>query len=167
MTTPGPPVEFTFPESLLELPSFVMFQVLREARRIVHALGEEDLRLPHVAVLGCVGECGPISQKDISVRLRIDASDLVTVLDQLEQAGLISRARDVADRRRHAVTVTAAGRAALRRRIAMTERLEDNLLMPLSAAERNELHRLLLRVYAHHDPQRLPARFQPEAGAET
>lgn len=140
-----------------------MFQVFREARRIINTLGDENLRLPHVSVLSCVAEFGPVSQKDISARLRIDASDLVTLLDHLERAGLVSRARDAADRRRHAVTVTAEGRRVLRRRLAATTALTDELLAPLSADERTELNRLLLRVYAHHDPDRVPGRYREPA----
>jgi DNA-binding MarR family transcriptional regulator len=162
VTTSGPAEEFTFPESLVELPSFVMFQVFREARRIINTLGDENLRLPHVSVLSCVAEFGPVSQKDISARLRIDASDLVTLLDHLERAGLVSRARDEHDRRRHAVTVTAEGRRTLRRRIALTEQLTDQLLAPLSADERADLNRLMLKVYAHHDPDRVPARYRDD-----
>lgn len=148
------------PEPLLRLPSFVMVQLVREARRIAGSLGDDGIRLPHVAVLSCLAEFGPASQKDISQRLRIDASDLVALLDDLEEAGLASRRRDPKDRRRYAVTLTDAGRDALRRRMSMAERLNDKLFEPLSGSERAELHRLLLRVYAFHDPGRLPADYR-------
>jgi hypothetical protein len=35
--------------------------------------------------------------------------------------------------------------------------MDDALLEPLTDAEREQLHTLLLRVYAHHDPDRVPA----------
>lgn len=148
--------ERTFPEPLLAFPSFLMFQVLREARRIIGTLDDQGLRLPHVSVLSCLAEFGPAAQKDISTRLRIDASDLVSVLDDLEKSGLVRRDRDRTDRRRHAVTITPDGTIALGRRMAATKVLDQRLLEPLTETERAQLHGLLMRVYAHHDPRRLP-----------
>jgi DNA-binding MarR family transcriptional regulator len=150
----------TFPEPLLAFPSFLMFQLLRETRRIIGTLDDEGLRLPHLGVLSCVAEFGPSAQKDISTRLRIDASDLVSVLDDLERDGLVRRERDQQDRRRYAVTLTPEGRGALERRMATTKVMDDRLLEPLSATERAELHRMLARVYAHHDPDRLPPGYR-------
>src|SRR6266567_923520 len=93
MSQPEP--AHTFPAPLLALPSFVLFQLLRDARRVIGALDDEaGLRWPHVGVLSCLAEFGPAAQKDISTRLRIDASDLVSVLDDLERAGLVRRERD-------------------------------------------------------------------------
>jgi DNA-binding MarR family transcriptional regulator len=137
-----------------------MVQVLREARRLAGEIGDRGLRLPHVAVLSCLAEFGPVSQKDISERLRIDASDLVALLDDLERVGFANRARDERDRRRYAVSLTDRGAAALRRRLEMAGELNQRLLEPLDDADRAELQRLLLRVYAHHDPRRLPPEYR-------
>jgi DNA-binding MarR family transcriptional regulator len=146
----------SFPEPLLELPSFLMAQLVREGRRLGGQLSSDRLRAPHVAVLACVAEFGPVSQKDISDRLRIDASDLVALLDDLEREGLANRTRDERDRRRYAVSLTEAGQARLSHRLADAQALNERLLEPLDAAERADLHRLLLRVFAHHAPHRLP-----------
>jgi MarR family transcriptional regulator, lower aerobic nicotinate degradation pathway regulator len=151
------PESHAFPEPLLAFPSFLMFQLVREARRIIGTLDDGGLRLPHVGVLSCLAEFGPAAQKDISTRLRIDASDLVSVLDDLERAGLVRRDRDRRDRRRYAVTMTTAGTDALAHRMAATKVLDERLLEPLTEPERSQLHHLLLRAYAHHDPDRLPA----------
>lgn len=153
--------ERAFPEPLLDFPSFLMFQLVREARRIVGSLDDLGLRLPHTGVLCCLAESGPAAQKEISGRLRIDASDLVSVLDDLERGGLVRRDRDQRDRRRYAVSLTEAGRAALDKRLAVSTELDRLLFEPLTARERAELHELLLRTYAHHDPDRVPAARQP------
>ncbi|HEX9334673.1 MAG TPA: MarR family winged helix-turn-helix transcriptional regulator [Pseudonocardiaceae bacterium] len=146
----------TFPAPLLALPSFVLFQLLRDARRVIGALDDEaGLRWPHVGVLSCLAEFGPAAQKDISTRLRIDASDLVSVLDDLERAGLVRRERDRRDRRRYAVTLTPEGGAALAGRMAATKVLDERLLAPLTVPERAQLHQLLVRLLAHHDPEHL------------
>lgn len=146
----------TFPQPLLELPSFLMFQLLRESRRLIGTLGDIGLRLPHLGVLSSLAEFGPSAQRDLSIRLRIDASDLVSVLDDLEDEGLVRRERDTRDRRRYAVTLTTAGRDRLVHRLAISRETDDRLLAPLNEEERTQLHRLLVRVYAHHDPDRLP-----------
>lgn len=151
------PANLTLPETLLRLPSFVMFQLFRETRRLTAEFGDEGLRLPHLAILCSLVENGPSAQKDISARLRIDPSDLVAFLDDLEKAGLATRERDNTDRRRYLVTLTDEGRTVQRRRLTTSQRMDDALLEPLTDAEREQLHALLLRVYAHHDPDRVPA----------
>ena len=158
MSQPEP--AHTFPAPLLAMPSFVMFQLLREARRIIGSPDDQGLRLPHLGVLSCLAEFGPAAQKDISTRLRIDASDLVSVLDDLERTGLVRRERDPRDRRRYAVTLTPAGTTALERRMVATRELDERLLAPLSEPERAQLHCLLMRVYAHHDPDHLPVGYR-------
>jgi DNA-binding MarR family transcriptional regulator len=150
----------TLPEALLRLPSFVMFQLFRQTRRLIAEHGDEGLRLPHLAILCSLAETGPSAQKDISARLRIDPSDLVAFLDDLEKTGLATRERDSVDRRRYLVSLTDKGRGAQRRRLAASRRMDDALLTPLTDAERDQLQALLLRVYAHHDPDRIPAELR-------
>ncbi|HEY4020523.1 MAG TPA: winged helix DNA-binding protein [Pseudonocardiaceae bacterium] len=150
----------TLPEALLRLPSFVMFQLFRETRRLIAEHGDEGLRLPHLAILCSLAETGPSAQKDISARLRIDPSDLVAFLDDLEKAGLATRERDGTDRRRYLVSLTDKGRGAQRRRLAASRRMDDALLTPLTETEREQLQALLLRVYAHHDPDRIPVELR-------
>ncbi|HEX3781942.1 MAG TPA: MarR family transcriptional regulator [Pseudonocardiaceae bacterium] len=150
----------TLPDSLLRLPSFVMFQLLRETRRLTAQLGDGGLRLPHLEILCCLAETGPLAQKDISARLRIDPSDLVALLDDLETAGLANRQRDTVDRRRYLVSLTDKGDTVREARLATSRRLDEALFAPLRAEERETLHRLLLRTYAHHDPDRLPAEYR-------
>jgi MarR family transcriptional regulator, lower aerobic nicotinate degradation pathway regulator len=152
--------ESTLPDALLRLPSFVMSQLLRETRRLTAELDDDGLRLPHLAILCCLAEAGPLVQRDISARLRIDPSDLVALLDDLEKAGLASRQRDTTDRRRYLVSLTDSGREVGARRLAGAARLDDALFQPLRAEERTVLHNLLLRAYAHHDPQRLPPEYR-------
>jgi DNA-binding MarR family transcriptional regulator len=160
VTAKEPGAALTFPEPLLAFPSFVMVQLLRETRRLVGTLDDRGLRLPHLGVLCCLAEFGPAAQRDLSARLRIDASDLVSVLDDLERDGLVRRERDPKDRRRYAVTLTDAGRDRLDHRMAVTKLMDDQLFEPLTDQERTQLHQLLLRVYAHHDPDRLPVAYR-------
>ena len=75
------------------------------------------------------------------------------MLDDLEARGLIERSRDPADRRRHVVTLTPAGREAVERLRVVSRQVEDEFFEPLGAQERKELYALLSRVARHHDPR--------------
>ena len=90
-----------------------------------------------------------------SLRLEIDPSILVTHLNPLEEDGLVSRARDPADRRRHRVQLTEAGRTVFARALQAQREAEDALLSALDGDERKEFRRLLLAIRdsgtARHD----------------
>ena len=101
------------------------------------------------AVLHHLDAQGPIAQRDLALALRIQPSNLVALLDQLADRGLLQRAPDPVDRRRHRVELTAAGRRAVGRAREATRRAEAELLGPLSAKERREFRALLVRLTAH------------------
>ena len=158
--TAVPDRSLELPARLLEHPSAVMFLLMREAFRLTHRPAErpggtktEALRFPHFAILACLDQFGPSSQREVSDRLRFDASDLVTFVDVLERDGLVLRKRDGQDRRRYALEITAAGRRAIRRRDRDAARMNDELFAPLAPAERDELRGLLLRTLTYHDPR--------------
>ena len=65
----------------------------------------------------------------------------------LEKAGLANRKRDERDRRRYAVMPTPAGAKALRQQLVDVERMNAEMLAPLTPEEREELHRLLLKLF--------------------
>ena len=68
------------------------------------------------------------------------------LLNDIEAHGWADRRRDPEDRRRHVVDITPAGLAALERADAALDGLEDDVLAPLSAEERETLRDLLARV---------------------
>jgi DNA-binding MarR family transcriptional regulator len=76
----------------------------------------------------------------------MDANNVVLLLNELEDRGNIARRRDPADRRRHRVELTAAGRHALHRAERAQESIEDEVLGALDSEERAILWRLLTRA---------------------
>lgn len=130
-------------DQLLRLPSYLMLQLVREARRI----GRTG---PHLTVLAHLAEREAVAQKRISDSVRMDPSDLVSVLDELEELGLARRRRDEKDRRRFTVSITEDGRQALRERMDAAYAQEEQLLAPLTPHERDTLTTLLRKAYLHH-----------------
>ena len=151
---PLPPPDPGPVDPFLRLPSYLAFELIRTARRLAMELfPDEHLRLPHTAVLACLADHGPLSQREVSEWLRVDPGDLVGVIDALEGLDYVVRQRDTRDRRRYALQLTDAGRIALHERRNRGVRLNEALFEPLSVVERDQLQTLLLRVLAHHDPR--------------
>lgn len=117
--------------------------------RVGEALAAMQMRTHEFPVLGHLAEAGPVSQQELGAALRINPSNLVGLLDALEADGLLVRTRDRADRRRHLVELTGAGRRRLAKAWQVAEATERELLSPLSAAEREQLHLSLRRLVGH------------------
>ncbi|MFL6129574.1 MAG: MarR family winged helix-turn-helix transcriptional regulator [Mycobacteriales bacterium] len=111
---------------------------------------EAGFRPGCVGVLHTVAQLEPVSQREVSSVLLLDPSDLVSLVDILERAGLLERRRDPTDRRRYALEITAAGQLAVARLREIAEEANEEVLAPLDSGERSELEKLLSRIVAHH-----------------
>jgi DNA-binding MarR family transcriptional regulator len=89
---------------------------------------------------------GAITQHALGKCVGTDPSSMVSTIDELEARGLVERRRHPSDRRAHALHVTAKGRQTLTRGRELARRAQDELLAPLNAEEREQLHALLLRL---------------------
>jgi DNA-binding MarR family transcriptional regulator len=117
-------------------------------RRWRQMLADHELAEHDFGVLMVLDQAGSQSQVRLSQILGIDPRNAVAVLDRLEHRSLVDRTQDPADRRRHAVRLTRAGRhlmATLRRD---GETTELSMLAGLNVAERASLHRLLIKLLA-------------------
>ncbi|MFI0481267.1 MarR family winged helix-turn-helix transcriptional regulator [Actinomadura sp. 9N215] len=143
------------PDPLHDSPTYLMFELMRLARRTSARMfpGPGRLRLPHMLVLACVARLGPLSQREVAEHLRMDPGDLVGIVDALEEAGSVRRRRDPGDRRRYALEATEDGRLALGASQDDRDRLNATLFEPLSPDELQLFKDLMLRVLAHHDPR--------------
>ncbi|MEE1784621.1 MarR family winged helix-turn-helix transcriptional regulator [Streptomyces sp. SP17BM10] len=146
--TPSASPEGGMPPSLLDLSTYLLSRIGRTARaRLGERLAGRGLRLWDMAVLAALADFGPHAQRDLCARLALDPSDLAKIADRLAAGGYVERARDGADRRRVSVSVTDAGRALLAELDAEARSVQDEVLAPLDAREREVLQGLLLRVH--------------------
>jgi DNA-binding MarR family transcriptional regulator len=131
----------------LTSPGLLLAMVGRAAMlrlRETHAANGLSPRQFHLLAL--LHDAGPLAQADLGTLTETDPSILVTMLNPLEDDGLISRVRDPQDRRRHVVTLTAAGEAHLRRAASAQYAAEDELFAGIDDAQREQLRVLLLEL---------------------
>jgi DNA-binding MarR family transcriptional regulator len=127
--------------------SLLISQLARGTRRrIEQAVAPLGLRPRELLALQHLRERGPSAQQTLAELLGVDATNLVAVLNSLEDAGLIERRRDRADRRRAIIELSPAGE----RRLAELDRglreIDDEILATLTSSERKTLNALLARA---------------------
>ncbi|SDT19101.1 DNA-binding transcriptional regulator, MarR family [Actinopolymorpha singaporensis] len=122
-------------------------------RRVNEELACVDARKWQYAVLATLEEFGPASQAELSARTGICRSDMVSVVSELADQGLVERAPDPADRRRNVVTPTRSGRRQLLKLDKLLARVEDEVLAQLTPTQREQLTRLLVTLVDHHGRQ--------------
>jgi DNA-binding MarR family transcriptional regulator len=104
------------------------------------------VKLRQLMLLSYLSSGGPALQQQLCESLWLDPNNCVLLLNELEDLGYVQRRRDPADRRRHVVELTEAGRTALERAEAAQESLGDELFGALSDEERATLRSLLGRA---------------------
>ncbi len=135
------------PEALSGHAAYLMVRVGKHAQRVFSAAIEPlGLRPAHWDILATLAARTSMSQVEIANLLLIERAHLVALLDQLEALGLVRRAPDPADRRRHAVSLTAAGLETTAEVATRAKAVEDALLDGLSANERRAFRGLLARL---------------------
>ncbi|MFI6171428.1 MarR family winged helix-turn-helix transcriptional regulator [Nocardia sp. NPDC051052] len=134
------PDDHLHPRGLLRFPTYA----LGKLHKAVHA--ELGASLRDHWVLTCLEEFGELSQQQVSESLGIDRSEMVRLIDGLEQAGLVVRVRDTDDRRKYRLTMTQAGKAHCAQTDAQVARATERVLGRLDAQERRTLHQLALKA---------------------
>ncbi|GGS40585.1 MarR family winged helix-turn-helix transcriptional regulator [Streptomyces violaceus] len=133
--------------AIRSLPSWLLGRAAARGRTLVaEALAEEDMRMWHHVVLSAVRDLGPVAQADLGRGIGLDPKDLVGILDDLQSTDLVVREPDPKDRRKNAVSLTARGAGLLKRCEKAARDANDELLAPLSAAEREQFTDMLRRI---------------------
>jgi DNA-binding MarR family transcriptional regulator len=142
------------PRRLAVKPSWLITQLAVHARRLVSdGFTAAGARGYHYRILAALHEFGPASQAQLSRRCRVDRSDVVAAVNELVEQGFVDRSPDPDHGRRNRVTLTRDGVRQLQRMDEVLDHVQDDLLGPLSAEDRQTLTRLLGRVLARHEPE--------------
>jgi DNA-binding MarR family transcriptional regulator len=140
------------PATLMGKPSWLISEVARLAHPLLtDKLATAGSRGYDYRLLAALAEFGPASQASLGRRTAMDRSDVAAAVSELVGRGLAGRAPDPADRRRNVISITPAGTAHLQRLEELLAEVQDQLLTPLSPAERQQLIGLLSRILEHHD----------------
>jgi DNA-binding MarR family transcriptional regulator len=110
--------------------------------------GGGDLTKQQYTVLAALENNEGVSQTALVEMTGIDRSTLAEMVHRMLERSLITRERTEADARANSITVTAAGRRALRSARQAAERAEKAFLEPLAATERTRFVKGLAAIAA-------------------
>jgi MarR family transcriptional regulator, lower aerobic nicotinate degradation pathway regulator len=150
------PTTTTVDSNVAEFAGQLFFRLWRASHmQIADALKTVGLTPALFGVLNFLGPRNGAKQQEIGSKMGIDPSTMVSLLDELETAGLAERRPHPTDRRARDVVITPKGRRLLARGRRMANQVDDEVLRGLTVAERRELQRLLRRALETAPPQSL------------
>jgi DNA-binding MarR family transcriptional regulator len=110
------------------------------------ALAELGLKVRSYSVLELAGNEGRTSQREIADFLRLDPSQVVALVDELQRAKLVDREPDPRDRRANVIVATPLGIDLLAKARAKVRTAVQTLHSDLTENERETLAALLRRT---------------------
>ena len=115
-------------------------------------LSEVGLHVGQEMVLIELWESDGLRGGELANRLGVEPPTVTKMLRRLENCGYLERRQDPNDARSFGVFLTEEGRALEEPVTHCWTRIEEKTLAGLDAEEREQLHRLLLKVRANLDP---------------
>lgn len=128
--------------------------IIRSLRRIIRAVGlysrellrRRNLTTSQLATLRQLGRHGALSAGDLARGIAVSQATVTGIVDRLERRGLVTRSRDLEDRRRVVIDLTEAGRQAV---ASSPPPLHERFMVRLAELpedERREIDRMLRRI---------------------
>lgn len=134
--------------------------LIRRAQQIHAAMWAREVsdRVTSIqyGVLAVLERIPGASQKEIGDEASVDRSTIAELVQRMQRAGLVERVRDVVDRRRNVLALTAAGRDELARLRPRVARLQHLLVEDLTEADETALRRLLGLVLSAEEARTRP-----------
>lgn len=138
------------------------FSLIRRCNQLYRDLYARELSLNALtrqqhAVLSAVDRNNGLNQTDLATETGIDRSTLAEMIPRMVDKNLLLRERTDEDKRANAVTISVAGRKALRKANLAAERAERYLLEPIPSADRHNFIKALGQIaHAAKHFKRLP-----------
>ncbi len=133
-------------------PLRVWFRLMRLETRMRTAVAEGlrriGLSVPQCDVLTTLTEKEGVSQQGLAERLYVTKGNISGLIDRLVAAGLVERRTIAADKRQHAIFLTASGRKAAEAAIACQRRFVSRTIGRLPPDPLSTLERLLIATRA-------------------
>src|SRR4051794_4543337 len=146
-------------------PTLLMIKLGRiTMHRFAEALEPFGIRPRHVAALIELRDRGELTQQSLCGQLHLDPTNLVAILNELEQRGYATRRRDPEDRRRHLVQVSKKGLAVIDKVSKAMDGVEDELLDGLDPGEREQVATLLTSIWERSGGYEAYSRAAAEVG---
>ena len=103
-----------------------------------------DLHLAASQALAVLdGSLEPLTPNEINAHLHLTSGTVTTLLDRLEERGLLARRPHPTDRRKVLVHITADGREVVDRYLPESVAIQTAMFQSLTAAQLGELNRLV------------------------
>ncbi len=124
---------------------FLRFSLLSN-KRLQDDLERLHLTPPQFYVLATIGYAGGLPFGEIGEKMMVTVSNLTGIVDRLEEKGLVSRERDVRDRRIVRVMLTDKGNKLYKSTIPLFEKSISQFFSPLNKSQQKELASLLRKL---------------------
>ena len=139
---------------IAEFAGQLFFRLWRASHtRTATALETIGLTPPLFAILNYLQAHDGAIQQQVGSAMGIDPSTMVSLVDQLEHAGLAKRRPHARDRRARELLLTPKGQRTLKRARELAKAVEGDVLQGLSGVEREQLVALLRKAFAAAPPQ--------------
>jgi MarR family transcriptional regulator, lower aerobic nicotinate degradation pathway regulator len=139
---------------IAEFAGQLFFRLWRSSHtRTAEVLQTVGLTPASFGLLNVIGARHGCIQQQLSADMGIDPSAMVSLINELEAAGLAERRRRPGDRRAWEVTITPKGSRTLERAKLLAAQVEDEVLGGLKPSERRQLLALLRRALISAPPQ--------------
>lgn len=137
-------MEASFRPAILWVRLNMTFQLVNH--EIQKALKQEDITLPQLDILVCLGRTEGLTLGEIGERLLVTGGNITGLVDRLERSGYVYRERDQKDRRIIRAKLTPRGVALHKEILPIFQKQLNKIMSILPSPEQRELNRLLKRL---------------------
>ncbi|MCX8012219.1 MAG: MarR family transcriptional regulator [Desulfobacterota bacterium] len=117
------------------------FQLI--SHEIQKTLKKENLTLPQLDILVCLGRSEGLTLGEIGERLLVTGGNITGVMDRLEKSGYVYRDRDKSDRRIIRAKLTPKGLSLHKEILPIFKKKWNEIVEILTPEEQRQLNRLL------------------------